>query len=439
MVGKLRNLIKNPIYNGLFIVTAGSVISTFLSYYFNFLTQSLFPDFSEFGDFVFITTMLAFSQIIPMSISGTLNLIVTELKVQNEYAKLTLLYIKMMVLFSLVGFVIGFFVFSISNQISIVFQVKNVYYIQLLGLLIFLATASIPQGSFLYGLLKFKASSILVVLNVSLKILFMIYFYNQGFGFVSVLYSFIICYVIGFVLGNLFLTVHFDKNYKLNDVSQYTKKLIMFSLPLFFILTGTSILNQLDVIILKNRLTTDLSGMYGYLNNFGKIFYFGSFLFIGAMAPQITESYNKKENYFKIFKFYFKIVLSIVSLGLLTLIFFAKDFLDIFIHFSTYIGLRQSSLANFYSILEYIPLYSIFISVYIFVNFLVIFLIAVSAFRIYIAFILAVLLQGLLIFVFANDIYTAIYCNLLVSSLLLTYLIYEIYKKYISFNNSSDL
>lgn len=128
-----------------------------------------------------------------------------------------------------------------------------------------------------------------------------------------------------------------------------------------------------------------------------------------------------------------------MSLGLITLVFFAKEFLDIFIYFSAYIGLRQSSLLNFYSILEYIPLYSVFISVYVFVNFLVIFLIAVSAFRIYVAFISAVLLQGLLIFVFANDIYTAIYCNLLVSSLLLAYLIYEIYKKYTSFNNSSNL
>ena len=105
MVGKIKNLAKNPIYNGLFIVTSGSILTTFLSYYLNFQTQSLFPDFAEFGDFVFIITMLTVSQIIPTSISGTLNLIVTELKVKNEYAKLTLLYIKMLVLFSLVGFV----------------------------------------------------------------------------------------------------------------------------------------------------------------------------------------------------------------------------------------------------------------------------------------------------------------------------------------------
>lgn len=439
MVGRIRNLSKNPIFNGLFIVTSGSILTTFLSYYYNFQTQSLFPGFAEFGDYVFIITLLTISQIIPASVSGTLNLIVTELKVKNEYAKLTLLYIKMLVLFSLVGFVLGFFVFSISNLISDIFQVKNVYYIQLLGLLIFLSTASIPHSSFLYGLLKFKSSSFLGVFGSILKIVLLVYFYNLGFGFVSILYSFIFAITVNFILGNLLLVTHFDKNYKLNDVSLYTKKLIMFSLPLFFILTGTSILNQLDIIFLKTRLTTELSGMYGYLNNFGKIFYFGSFLFIGAMAPQITESYNKKENYFKIFWFYFKIVFSIVSLGLITLVFFAKEFLDMFIYFSAYIGLRQSSLLNFYSILEYIPLYSVFISVYVFVNFLVIFLIAVSAFRIYVAFISAVLLQGLLIFVFANDIYTAIYCNLLVSSLLLAYLIYEIYKKYTSFNNSSNL
>lgn len=439
MVGKIKNLVKNPIFSGLLIVSTGNVMSSFLSYYFNFLTQSLFPDFSEFGDFIFILTFLTISQIIPGSISGTLNLIVTELKVKNEYAKLTLLYIKMLVLFSVAGFVLGFFVFVISNQIADIFQIKNVLYIQLMGLLIFLTTAGIPQLSFLYGLLKFKSYSIVVLLGIILKICFTLYFYKLGFGFASILYGFISSSITSFIVGNMFLVTHFDPKYRLNNVSEYTKRLILFSFPMFFILVGSAVLNQLDFLIIKNKLDPMVSGMYGYLINFGKIFYFGSLIFCGAMAPQVTESLNKKENYFKILFFYLKIVLSIVVSGLIFLGIFTKQFLDLFVLVTSNLGLKLSSLMMFYKVIDYIPLYTIFIGIYVLINFMVIFLIATSSFKIYISFILSAILQSILIFTLANDIYTTIYLNIAVSSILLVYLTYEIYKRYVDFNNSSRL
>lgn len=439
MIGKIKNLSKNPLLSGMLIVSIGNVLSSFFSYYFNFLIQSLFPGFHDFGDFVFVLTFLTLSQIIPGSISSTLNLIVTELKVKNEFAKLTLLYIRMLVLFSIVGFAIGFFVFVISNQISSTFQIQNVIYIQLLGVLIFLATASIPVGSFLYGLLKFKSYSFLLVTNVIIKIVFTIYFFNQGYGFVSIFYGFIIGLVVSFILGNILLISHFDPKYKNHNISDYSKRLLFFSLPMFFILTGSSILNQLDFMIIKSKLDVISSGTYGYLINIGKIFFFGSFIFTGAMIPQVSESLNKKENYFKVFFFYSKVILAVILVGFLAMGVFTKEFLDLFIMITSKVGLSYNSLRMFYEVINYIPLYIIFTSIYILINFLVMFLIATSTFRIYISFIVSVLMQAILIFTLANDINSIIYCNILVSSLLLIYLIYEIYRKYISFNNSSNL
>ena len=439
MVGKIRYLFKNPLFSGLMIVSTGNIISSFLSYYLNFLVQSLFPNFSDFGDYVFILTFLTLTQIIPGSVSGTLNLIVTELKVKNEYAKLTALYIRMVILFSLVGLVIGFFIFVLSNQLSEIFQVKNSVYLQLLGILIFLATAGIPQQSFLYGLLKFKSFSFNIVATILVKIFFTLYFYNLDWGFISIIYALIAGSIFSIITGNLLLITHFDPKYMLNSVSEYTKRLILFSLPMFFILTGTAVLNQIDFIILKGKLASDISGMYGYLTNFGKIFYFGSLIFCGAMAPQITESYNKKENYFKILFFYLKIVLSIVLSGLVVLVFFTRQFLDLFILITSNLGLRLSSLVKFYDVIDYIPLYSVFISIYILINFLVIFLIATSYFKIYFSFIISILLQAILIFTLSNDIYTTIVINILVSSFLLVYLIYETFKGLSNFNHSSRL
>jgi O-antigen/teichoic acid export membrane protein len=439
MLGKIKSFSKNPLLFGMLIVSIGNILSSFFSYYFNFLIQSLFPGFHDFGDFVFVLTFLTLSQIIPSSISSTLNLIVTELKVKNEFAKLTLLYIRMLVLFSIVGFAIGSFVFVISNQISSTFQIQNVLYIQLLGVMIFLATSSIPVISFLYGLLKFKSYSFILVFGVIFKILVTLYFFNQGSGFISIFYGFILSYIACFILGNILLISHFDPKYRNHNISEYSKRLLFFSLPMFFILTGSSVLNQIDFMIIKSKLDVVSSGIYGYLINLGKIFYFGSLVFTGAMVSQITESLNKKENYFKIFFFYSKIILTVVFTGFTVIGIFTREFLDLFIRITSKVGLSYDSLKMFYEVMDYITLYVIFISLYILINFLVMFLISTSTFRIYVSFIISVLMQAILIFTLANDIYTIIYCNILVSSLLLIYLLYEVYRKYISFNHSSHI
>lgn len=439
MVGKLRNLIRNPLFSGLFIVSTANIIGTFLSYYFNFLTQSLFPNFQDFGDFIFIITFLTVIMLIPNSVSGTLNLIVTELKVKNEYAKLTLLYIRMLVLFCLVGLAVGFFIFVTAAQLSEIFNIKNILYIQLLGVLVFLSTISTPLISFLYGLLKFKSYSVVIISNSLIKILFTLLFYNSGLGFVSILYGFILGSVLSFIVGNILLVTSFDPRYKFNNVSEYTRRIILFSLPMFFIGIGSSFLGQLDFLIVKSKFDTHTSGMYGYLVNLGKIFYFGSLIFCGAMAPQVTESLNKKENYFSILFFYFKIVAVFLIIGLIVLGIFTKNFLDVFVLISAYIGLNSESLGYFYQVIDYIPLYSIFIALYILINFLTIFLIATSTLKIFVSYLIAVAFQSVLIFILANDINTTIYCNILVSSLFLVYLIYEIYKRHSSFNNSSNL
>ena len=158
MLNKLiSNILKNSVFSGMLLVSVGSVISTFFSYYFNFYIQSIFPSFVDYSNFTFIITFITISQLIPLAISGSLSIIVTELKVKNEFKILTMLYLKMVLMFSLIGLIMCLLVLVLSNQISVVFKIDNIYLIQLLAVSLFFSTASIPVSSFLYGLLRFKA------------------------------------------------------------------------------------------------------------------------------------------------------------------------------------------------------------------------------------------------------------------------------------------
>jgi hypothetical protein len=47
--------------------------------------------------------------------------------------------------------------------------------------------------------------------------------------------------------------------------------------------------------------------------------------------------------------------------------------------------------------------------------------------------------QTILILNFGKDIFSVLYCNIFVGILLLIYLIFEVYGKYVDFNNSSRL
>jgi O-antigen/teichoic acid export membrane protein len=430
---------SNSIVGGMLLVTVGSIVSTFFSYYFNFYIQSIFPNLGDYGNFVFVLTFLTLTQLIPLSVSSSLSILVTELKVKNEFKKLTMLYLKMNLLFGCIGALMGVASVSFSSQISQIFKVGDVLYIQLLALLILVSTLSIPVTSYLYGLLRFKSHTSLIVMISILKLVFVYSFFISGFGFLSVLYGLILSSVSLIIVGNILLLSSFDKEYKNSDITGLTKKVLFFSLPIFFISTGNGLISQIDFLLIKSKFAPDMSGQYGLLVNIGKIFYFSSIIFLGAMSPQITEAYNKRDGYFKILFFYLKIVSAIVLGGLAIFGLFPKWFLDIFIFLSSKIGLNLSSLNLYYQITWLIPGYSIFIALVILINFLVLFLIATSTTRIYLGFIFASLFQFLLIYFYSFDLYSVIICNIISASVLLGYLIYETYRKYESFHNRSGL
>ena len=134
----LNKVLNNKIISGMFFVTLGSIISTFLSYYFNFYVQSLFPDLSDYSNYVFIVTFLSISILAPSAVGSSLSLLVTELNVKNETKKLTKLYLNMNLVFGVIGLLFLAICLILNKEISSVFKIDNPFYVQLLGLLLFL-------------------------------------------------------------------------------------------------------------------------------------------------------------------------------------------------------------------------------------------------------------------------------------------------------------
>jgi O-antigen/teichoic acid export membrane protein len=423
----------------MFLVTFASVVSSFLAYYLNFYVQSIFIDVDDFANYSLFITFIGLISIIPNTVSTSIIMTVNEFKTSEKFEELYDLFIKLLGIFFLIGSVFGLLIYKFQSTLSLVFKTDVPNFFTYSGFYLLILVLIIPIQAFIYGLMKFKSHSFLITSTVLVKLLSLGYFYSKGFGFSSIFYGFIASGIYYLVCGLLILFLNLEKNgQKISSKSAITK-VFYFSVPILFISLGKELITYLDFLIVKSKFDSIISGNYALLLNIGKVFLFGSLLILGVMLPQISESFNKKENYFKKFKIYLYLELFIVGVGVVLFAVFPKLVIDLLLAISRLVGLNASSLESYYLIVDILPLYSIFISLVVLVNVFTIFLISIKKLNIFVYYILSLLLQGLLIYFASSSIQNVIFYNIICSGSLLGFLVYTTYKEYETFNHHSNL
>ena len=423
----------------MFLVTFASVVSSFLAYYLNFYVQSIFVDVDDFANYSLFITFIGLISIIPNTVSTSIIMTVNEFKTSEKFEELYDLFIKLLGIFFLIGSVFGLLIYKFQSTLSLVFKTDVPNFFTYSGFYLLILVLIIPIQAFIYGLMKFKSHSFLITSTVLVKLLSLGYFYSKGFGFSSIFYGFIASGIYYLVCGLLILFLNLEKNgQKISSKSAITK-VFYFSVPILFISLGKELITYLDFLIVKSKFDSIISGNYALLLNIGKVFLFGSLLILGVMLPQISESFNKKENYFKKFKIYLYLELFIVGVGVILFAVFPKLVIDLLLAISRLVGLNASSLESYYLIVDILPLYSIFISLVVLVNVFTIFLISIKKLNIFVYYILSLLLQGLLIYFASSSIQNVIFYNIICSGSLLGFLVYTTYKEYETFNHHSNL
>jgi len=441
MIQRIRDIyLQNKIlFSDMFLVTFASVVSSFLAYYLNFYVQSIFIDVDDFANYSLFITFIGLISIIPNTVSTSIIMTVNEFKTSEKFEELYDLFIKLLGIFFLIGSVFGLLIYKFQSTLSLVFKTDVPNFFTYSGFYLLILVLIIPIQAFIYGLMKFKSHSFLITSTVLVKLLSLGYFYSKGFGFSSIFYGFIASGIYYLVCGLLILFLNLEKNgQKISSKSAITK-VFYFSVPILFISLGKELITYLDFLIVKSKFDSIISGNYALLLNIGKVFLFGSLLILGVMLPQISESFNKKENYFKKFKIYLYLELFIVGVGVVLFAVFPKLVIDLLLAISRLVGLNASSLESYYLIVDILPLYSIFISLVVLVNVFTIFLISIKKLNIFVYYILSLLLQGLLIYFASSSIQNVIFYNIICSGSLLGFLVYTTYKEYETFNHHSNL
>ncbi|OGC57554.1 hypothetical protein A3H26_03265 [candidate division WWE3 bacterium RIFCSPLOWO2_12_FULL_36_10] len=402
---KVKKLLSNVEISGTIVVTAGLLIGAILSYALQYVMgNGKLITLSEYGLF---TALLSLSNILTIpyiAFGKSIVMLTSELKAEEKFDILTNLFWK----FNLILFFIGILVFILlvflRSYISVFLNISNSNMIIYFASFIALSLAGLLPAAYLQGLLRFKAFSFFTILSAALRLLFPVILVFLGFGIGGAYLGMGISAVVSFI-ASLFLLKKNFVAYKKQDLRSYYSKFYSIGFASLLISAGLILLNNLDVVLVKHYFSEVDTGIYSALVTVGKVLLFGTATVGIVMFPIISGLYTKGEDYSKKFNTLFIIQIVLVVFGTAFFYFFPSFITNLLFK-------------NFTASIIYLPRFSIFMGLYVLVEFMILFLLAINKLKVYILLICATFIQSFLIVLFHRNIFQIINVNIIVSLVL---------------------
>lgn len=406
----VKRIVRNEAFYGTAIVTAGVFTASIFGYLLQFLLGRMLsvPDYGTFN------ALLALANIagVPGTVLSTsLTKIISEIKAQDGVHKLTSLFWKMSLAtfaFSLiVSFIIIVFQVSISKGLNISDPTLLLPFAMYLGA----SFMVIIPLAFLQGLLKFNHFSFANVFNGFIRFAVPIVLVILGYKVHGVFYGIFVAFIFMYMVNTFLLRGDFKFSSD-EPFSPYIKRILIFSLPVLLVNFGMMLLNNVDLILVKKFFSATEAGYYAGAVTVGKVLLFGAGTVVIPMFPQISSAYLKGENYMRKFGSFLAVQLVLVLGGLAVFTLFPGVI--------THVMFGEKFMPS----VQYIPLFSVFIALYVLVNFFVMFYLALGETRIFLFQVPAAIVQFLLLLAFHRSLYEVIWINIIVCLAILTSLLF---------------
>ena len=410
MKALITKLKQNTDLHNTVVVGTGSLVASIFSYFLQlYLGRNL--TVSDFGSF---SALLSLSYLlgVPATVfSVSLIKTVSEIDSEKHREKITHFFVTLVKFCILVGFVIFLGVFSAKLFISSQLQISDVTVISIYSTLIGLGFVGLLPQSYLQGLQRFTSFAFYLVIVSVTRFLIPAVLVFLGLGLRGVFGGMFLSAVISFLVGALFLKSSFCSVEEKISLSKEFKKLMSLSLPILLINFCMMAMNNIDVILIKKYFDEITAGYYAGTVTLGKIIFFGAGAVTTVMYPKISGMHAKGQDYKKTFKNLFSLQILIVTVavtvfsvlpGFITNLFFGERFIN--------------SVA-------FLPSFSLFIGLYVFVYFLTMFSLAIDKRKVFIILAPLVLVQYLLITFFHSDILQVIRINIFICILTLVALV----------------
>lgn len=419
MVEKLYKTIlveiqESKVLSGTVVVTVGSLINSFFSYLLQlFLGRNL--TLSEFGTYNALLSLFSMLGVLSMVLSISIVKIVSELYSQKKFSLLGRLFWKISAALFSFGILIILILYLFKNQLAKYLNLDQPYLLVALGIYLAANLLLIIPSSYLKGFLKFNGlaliNSLAGIVRLVMAALAIYFGYKVGGVYVSLSLSMLLIYFVGVKL----VKRDFSKEGSA-EINDYFKRMITFSLPLILTYFGMFTLNNQDLVLVKKFFDPVVAGYYAGVVILGKIILFGANSLTVVMFPQISILKNKGQDYFARFKAILWLMVLVLVCAMIV-----YNFVPQYIA-RTFFGER------FLHSAIYLPRFSLFISLYVLINFIFIFLLAIDKVKITLISLPAILVQFILINFYHQSIFQVININISVAAGILVILIFYLYK-----------
>lgn len=379
-------------------VSFGILVASFFSYLLQFyLGRTL--SVNDFGMFNALLSVAAIVGV-PASVFGiALIKEVSALSAKKEDAKVAAIFWQSTIWSIAIGFVVFGFFYIFRENLLTWFKITNFDVVTAFAFYLSLTFLwSVPYAYF-QGLLRYRMFSFFIAISSFLRFLLPVLFLLKFNRVFNAYLAMAIATVLVTVTALLLLSKLVGKTSDLTAWKEL-RYILRFSWPVMATNLCLMAFNNNDLILVRSNFTPSESGYYAGVVTLGKILLFGSTSVATVMFPKIARLKSGEENTKKHFNDFLKLQVLILFAGSLLFVLFPR--LIALAFFGT----------KFLDSVKYLPLYSVFVGLYVILNFLILFLFAVDITDLYNFLVILVMVQVLLINNFHNSLYQVIYINI---------------------------
>jgi len=428
---RVKALSRNPVLAGTFIVTVGAFIGSIFSYFLQIGLGHLLS-IEDFGTFnAFLSLSIIFG--IPAgAVATSLIREVTKLLAQRDFYTLKRFFWNFTKLSLVLGTVVSLLFILLNNQVSAYLNIGKTPVIFVFAVCLAFSFLNVAPSSYLQGLLRFKAFAFLSVISQFFRLIVPLSLVYAGFAVSGAYAGLAVVGILSFLVSILLLNKNFKQgnNPAQNLIHQKLpalyKALLLFSIPVLFINSGIALLNNLDIILVKHFLTPYNAGIYAGVVTISKVFLFGASIVQVVMFPQISHLYASGLNYKTRFIKFLLLQLLLISGGLVCFALFPQVINSIMFG------------GKFTESITYLPLFSVFVALYILITFLSMFLLAINKTKAFLVILPACALQYGLITYFHTTIYSIVKANILSAGIACLFIIIYVVQSLHAGDRKSD-
>ena len=398
------NIVSHPLFSGSLIMMTGSTFANAINYLYH-LSVGRWLGPSGYGELATLISLIGLLGIIPASISLVVIRYVSASK--TEESKIALISWLRIKIFQL-SFAIFIMILLIAPAISSFLHISNISYVIAIAVAFLFSLPAFYNRSILQGLLKFKESTISVLMENSIRLVVSILLIFLGFHVGGAMMGFVISAAVGWYIANRYLKTYFRKN---PQTPPNIRSMISYSIPVIVQSIALIALYSSDVILVKHFFSSHDAGIYASLSTLGKIIFFGTGPIGAVMFPLVSQRYSEGNNYRKIFIYSF-LATFILSILILAIYWLLPAFAINLLYGSAY--LEAANLLIWFGI---------FITLFTFSSLLVSFHLSLGRTKVVLLPAIASIAQIAAIWFYHGDLFTVIMLSILVSALLLSLLL----------------